>query len=142
MSISKSIPLARSLQHLTSQDTSNPLVKALAENLRGRFTNIEKCHLLVIVTLLDPRFKKVAFTDATAAQTGEQWIIPEMAAYSDTVQRDGHASEEPAAPIVTEENDRDDGGLWDLIDRGAAKVSMQPRQIVAAAQRKAEVAQF
>ena len=59
VSISKSIPLARFLQHLTSQqDTSNPSVKALADNLRGRFTNIEKCHLLVIGTLLDPRFKR------------------------------------------------------------------------------------
>ena len=63
LSMSKAIPLARSLQYLTAgsshEDTS--LGTMLSAQMRRRFTGIERAHLLAISTILDPGMKKYIF---------------------------------------------------------------------------------
>ena len=114
VSISKIIPLARSLQHLTSgTDKDITLVTELTAQLRRRFTNIESAHLLAISTLLDPRIKKLAFQDSGAVRQGEQWIIQEMAGL---VPADSQPSVDDTQSTSTEKT-----GLWDLFDAKVAQ---------------------
>ena len=65
VSISKLIPMARSLQHVTGVSDTSTSVMHLKEELVAqmchRFTNIEGNPLLAVSTLLDPRLKKLAF---------------------------------------------------------------------------------
>ena len=68
LSMLKAIPLSRSLQHLTAgslhEDTS--LRTILSAQMQKRFTAIER-YLLAISTILDPRMKKLAFSNREAA---------------------------------------------------------------------------
>ena len=66
VSISKVIPLAKSLQRLTGAITEKdtPLVSNPSYKMRRRFTNIESARMLAMSTLLDPRMKKLAFSDS------------------------------------------------------------------------------
>ena len=64
VSISKIIPLARSLQLVISKSSSTSVLKKeLVEQMRQRFTGMEENSLLAVSTLLDPRFKKLGITD-------------------------------------------------------------------------------
>ena len=57
ISISRIIPMARSLQLMINKSTSTrPLKLELIEQMRHRFTNMEGNLLLSLSTLLDPRF--------------------------------------------------------------------------------------
>ena len=70
--MSKAIPLARSLQHLAGslhEDTS--LGTMSSAQMRQQFTAIKRAHLLAISTILDPRMKKLAFSNHEAAQQAE-----------------------------------------------------------------------
>ena len=111
VSISKIIPLARSLQHLTSgTDKDITLVTELTAQLRRRFTNIESAHLLAISTLLDPHIQKLAFQDSGAVRQGEQWIIQEMAGL---VPADSQPSVDDTQSTSTD--------LWDLFNAKVAQ---------------------
>ena len=97
LSISKIIPLARSLQHLTATNMSHrPLKHELLASMAKRFTNIEANYTLAASTLLDPRFKKIAFGDNSSCQQTIQRITNEVAS---TISL-GHQSSS-VAPIVT-----------------------------------------
>ena len=122
ISISKAIPLARSLQHLAAERSGSSatnknysLSSSLSAQMRRRFTGIENAHLLGFSTLLDPRLKKLAFSNRNAARQEEQWIMQEIqncvSVESTGEDNDVNAqiSEEPKAP-----------GLWDLFDRKVA----------------------
>ena len=79
ISISKLIPLAKSLQQLTCSNTSElELGSKLRAQMQHRFRNIEGNHLLAAATFLDPRFKKMAFNTPGAAQHIEQYLTEEM----------------------------------------------------------------
>ena len=113
--MSKSIPLARSLQHLTagSSHEETSLGTMLSAQMRRRFTAIERAHLLAISTILDPRMKKFAFSNREAARQAEQWIIEEAKAFiplesnTETPQDEGYENSEVNKPP----------GLWDLFDQ-------------------------
>ncbi|CAB4011938.1 zinc finger BED domain-containing 1-like [Paramuricea clavata] len=113
ISISKAIPLAKSLQHLTSasihKDTT--LASEMSAQLRRRFTGVENVHLLAHSTLLDPHMKKLAFSSFVAARQGEQWIVEEMKQHVPAVPTDEQTE-------VTEQ--QRDVGLWDLFDKKVA----------------------
>ena len=67
LSVSKVIPLTRSLQCVTAECTSlRALKQELLSSMARRFTNIEINYTLAVSTLLDPRFKKVGFGNASA----------------------------------------------------------------------------
>ena len=83
VSISILIPLAKTLLHFTAGNgaTMN-MCSELLNQLRRRFGSMESNHFLAVSTLLDPRLKKIAFRDATAAQQGVDWIVQEMSSVS------------------------------------------------------------
>ena len=59
--------------------------------------------MLAISTLLDPRIKKLAFSDSAAVRKAEQWVVQEMS---------GHVQTEAA-------------GLWDLFDSAVKQSTSQ-----------------
>ena len=82
-SVSSLIPIAKSLlQFLAQSDHKISLVSGLQSQLIRRFGAMEGNHQLAAATLLDPRLKKLAFRDQTAAQQGIQWLIQEMSSIS------------------------------------------------------------
>ena len=120
VSVSKVIPLATSLQHLTSRistskDIHVPLVSELKDQMQRHFRNLESCQLLALSTILDPRMKKVALRDSVAAQQAEQRIIQEMSGLV-PVDCNQQTTETPEAT-----------GLWDLFDAQVAQ-SLLPKK--------------
>lgn len=78
--LSKVIPLARSLLTKAKASTS-PLAKALEKNmLKRKFHLFETFHFhpLNEATLLDPRFKKIAFKDITSLEQTKARILEEI----------------------------------------------------------------
>ena len=82
--ISKLISIARSLQQLTAGTRTTKLGDELCLQMRRGFLNIEAHHMLAASTLLDPRFRKVAFADMSAAEQCVRWLTGEMAGASET----------------------------------------------------------
>ena len=115
LSLSKAIPLARSLQHITAESTheDTALGAMLSIQMRRRFTAVERAHLLAITTILDPRLKKLAFSDREAGHQAENWIIQEAKAFitesnmEETQIDEGHETPKDNKPP----------GLWDLFDQ-------------------------
>ena len=109
VSISKVIPLAKSLQHLTGAITKEdtPLVSNLSYQMRRHFTNIESARVLVMSTLLDPWMKKLAFSDSAAVRQAKQWVVQEMSRHVQT--NDSNEDRQPS-------NTTEAAGLWDLFD--------------------------
>lgn len=50
----------------------------MENELNRRFSNIESVPLFSLVTLVDPRFKKVAFTRNASCDQGQNRLISEM----------------------------------------------------------------
>ncbi len=78
VSISKIIPIARSLQQLTGNDASHGVNKELVAQMRQRFVNMEGNVSLAKSTLLDPRFKKLAFLNSAASRTSAESLVQDM----------------------------------------------------------------
>ena len=77
-SSSKIILISKCLQNaMTTYLGKRPLAERLVSDMRTHFLNMEENKLLALSTLLDPRFKKVAFTDKDAADKGIRTIVAE-----------------------------------------------------------------
>ena len=63
--------------------------------------------MLVISTLLDPRIKKLAFSDSAAVRKAEQWVVQEMS---------GHVQTNDSNEDRQSSNTTEAAGLWDLFD--------------------------
>ena len=117
VSISKAIPLARSLQHLTAGSScETSLGSKLSAQMRRRYTAIEQAHVLALSTLMDPRMKKMAFSNREAARQGEQWIIQEA---KDLIAQESTAGAQVPQNDKTAEShgEQNSPGLWDLFDQ-------------------------
>ena len=78
-SLSKVIPMVRSLQKLTITSTSKSVLReTLLANMAHRFATVEHNNILAASTFLDPRFKKLGFTQPLAATQCEKNILSEM----------------------------------------------------------------
>ena len=79
ISVSKIIPIARSLQQVAlSNDTSTSINKELVSQMRTRFSNMEGNAFLSKATLLDPRFKSLAFLNPIASNNSVESLIGEI----------------------------------------------------------------
>ena len=117
ISISKVIPLARSLQRVVATfPTSCPLKHELLGSMRRKFTNIEGNYPLAVSTLLDPRFKKVGFGDTTACNQTVQRLMTELASVIN--------SETPTP--ATGSNEGTESRLWSVIDEHVAATISRP----------------
>ncbi len=116
LTISKLIALARSLQQLTAGSSTciTKLGDELCLQMRRRFLNIESNPMLAASTLLDPRLKKVAFADASAADQCVRRLTGEM-----TASESMGAGEELNTSMENTEDGMDAGsdGLWRAFDR-------------------------
>ena len=90
---------------ITEKDT--PLVSNLSYQMSRRFTNIESARMLAMSTLLDPRMKKLAFSDLVVVRQAEQWVVQEMSGRVQT----NDSNEDRQLSNTTEA-----AGLWDLFD--------------------------
>ncbi len=117
VSISKAIPLARSLQHLTAESSheATSLGSALSAQMRRRYTAIERAHLLALSTLMDPRMKKIAFSNRESARQGENWIIQET---KDLIAQE-HTPEAHDNNAQSHDEQKSPG-LWDLFEQKVA----------------------
>ena len=101
------------------------LVGGIQAQLLRRFGSMEGSHHLVAATLLNPRLKKLAFRDQTAAQQGIQWLIREVSSLSIQTVRDVQI--ETTKPIGNSNNNK--YNLWaafDLQVKTAEKWLVQP----------------
>ncbi|GFN96119.1 Zinc finger bed domain-containing protein 4 [Plakobranchus ocellatus] len=80
--VSKLIPIATLLQQVTAasmsaedQGTQTDLKNALISQMQQHFSNLENNPLLATATLLDPRFKQHAFTDAEALEAAQERLL-------------------------------------------------------------------
>ena len=113
--VSKIIPIARSLQQLTTgARTTASLSDDLCLQMRRRFLNMESHHVLSASTLLDPRFKKLGFVDMGAAEQRTRRLTDEIA---------GEASVWLEEANSTEEASEEAEGLWCAFDQHVADVT-------------------
>ena len=111
ISISKIIPMARSLQLMISKSTSTrPLKLELIEQMRQRFTNMEGNLLLLLSTLLDPRFKKLGFVDSNKYKEAVQYLTGEI----------GNLVEQDEPTITQSSTGLTGSGLWAALDEKVA----------------------
>ena len=116
LSISKVIPLARSLQRITTSSTSTrPLKKELIVSMAKRFTNIEQIYALAVSTLLDPRFKKLAFGDTFLCTQTVQRLTSEVSSII-------ALNSESETHTTTQSSNE----LWSLIDQSVAATQSRP----------------
>ena len=79
VSLSKIIPIVRSLHKLTvASKSKSALREKLIANTAHRFGTVESNHTLAAATFLDPRFKKLAFTQIPLANECEKHLLSEM----------------------------------------------------------------
>ncbi|XP_074608805.1 E3 SUMO-protein ligase ZBED1-like isoform X2 [Acropora palmata] len=110
--VSKVIPLATSLEHLTSKiDTEQALALELQAQMRLHFANFRISHPLIMATMLDPRMKKLAFHDSVTPRQGELRILQEL---SELVPADSNQDTQTAESSAA-------SGLWDFFDAQVAK---------------------
>ena len=126
VSISKIIPLARGLQHLTVECVStHQLKQELVANTRRRFSSIEENYILAASTLLDPWFKKFGFSDSVTCNQAVQRMTTELAATIQTQQTGDVSSPEQAEELQLEHSEPTN--IWSMIDeRVAASISTRP----------------
>ena len=78
VSISKAIPLARSLQRLTAGSSHQISLRSqLSAQMRRIYTAIERAHLLALSTLMDPRMKKIALKRLHGKQKNASFRRPD-----------------------------------------------------------------
>uniref|UniRef100_A0A1X7UJA9 BED-type domain-containing protein n=1 Tax=Amphimedon queenslandica TaxID=400682 RepID=A0A1X7UJA9_AMPQE len=114
---SKIIPISRCLQRLVSTSvTSHSLAESLVTEMRARFLGMEENNLLTVSTLLDPRFKKLAFSDKDAAERGVRILLSEA---SIDVPAGNSRVNEPSVSIQSAEPQPND--LWKVFDEEVAQ---------------------
>ena len=112
VSVSKVIPLSRNLQHLISGMSTVVLTKqmqdSLVTSLRRRFLSVETVHACAAATILDPRFKKLAFTTAQAIDQVSRRLQSEISELDSP--QSSPDTEEAETPMQC------GTGLWELFD--------------------------
>ena len=119
VSISKVIPLARSLQRITAASSSSYSLKhELLSSMTRRFTNMEANYPLAASTLLDPRFKKLGFGDPSTCTQACDRLLNDLVA---TISAESNASSSAAANSSSSES-----VLWSLIDQRVSASQSRP----------------
>ena len=84
-SVSKVIPMIRGIQtclnSIAMTDGVCALGMQLQEQMKRRFATVEGSFSLTAATMLDPRFKKVPFSDSSNVRTTEERLVLQMRSY-------------------------------------------------------------
>ena len=121
VSVSKIIPLTRNLQHIVAGSPSRTLQLAdsLLTSLRRRFLGVENLHVCAAATLLDPRFKKLAFSDTSSIDRVVSRIQTEL---TDLDSPHSSPSTEDETSSV-QQSGKNSPDLWELFDAKVAEAS-------------------
>ncbi|XP_011407706.1 PREDICTED: zinc finger BED domain-containing protein 4-like [Amphimedon queenslandica] len=123
ISISIIIPLTKMLLKATSNGPNVPLRPLLVQELMRRFSQVEQRYTMAVSTLLDPRFKKLAFADSAAVDQAirrlKSEVIDLMSAVpaNDELRNDDDTESASAGPPPTEDS------LWASFDRKVCQAS-------------------
>lgn len=122
VSVSKVIPLARMLQKLTARSQSTALLKQnLLNSMTRRFSNMESSYILAASTVLDPRFKKLGFGDATACshaiERSKADVASTMAA---------NITGQESSNTIDQGSNEEQSDLWSMIDDSVAASNSRP----------------
>ena len=128
----KVIPLSRGLQQLAVFH-SNVLGVNLTNHMGNRFPlGMEENYLIGIPTLLDPRFKKAAFTNRSATEKMSRALLNEVVALYQRPQvpdTGSPTSNEPTAPALNGHDgsscDTDSASVWQFFDQQVIDISSQ-----------------
>ena len=129
VSVSKIIPIARSLQQVTvGSSTTLSLKQELVSQMQRRFGNIEANQTLAKSTLLDPRLKKLAFRNNGERQ-GVQSLVEELALLPDEQEEDAAtvAPTTATSNVLWKEFDSKVADSLNMRD-GSADAMMETRQ--------------
>ena len=129
LSVSKVIPLARSLQRLTVECVSShgTLKQELLRSMAKRFTGLESHYSLAVSTLLDPRFKKIGFGDTSACNQAVQRLTMEVAC-SISASSDNRTSTAPSVDSSSTA-EQEPSALWSFIDNSVATQQSRPSTV-------------
>lgn len=127
--MSKVIPIATLLQQVTSAGIAtlpgpqSALKNALITQMQTHFANVENSYKHAVSTLLDPRFKRHAFTDASALELAQQRLLSELATVVQNSDSQNLAND--SSSFVA---DSSISSFWNMFDRkvseaGAMKTS-------------------
>ena len=128
LSISKVIPLARSLQRATIQCSSSRgrLKDELVRSMAKRFTGLESHYSLAVSTLCwIPGLKKIGFGDPSAYNNTVQRLTAEVAAIV-AAGTQGSSSESRSSSPRTEDVVFETDELWSFIDESVAATQSRP----------------
>ena len=130
-SASKIVPISKCPQRLLSTQASEattwPLTDNLTAEMRAWFLGMEDNKLLALATLLDPRFKKLAFADRDAAEKGVRIIVSEAF----TEPANSNCSNQPTSPShssshsSTSQDHSEPNLLWQMFDEQVTQVATQ-----------------
>lgn len=119
--MSKVIPIATLLQQVTAASPEpalpgpqSALKAALLLQMQQHFSSYENTYQLAVSTLLDPRFKKHAFTDMAALNSAEQRLLGEIT----TVVENSDPMPSSVPEPLPAYSDGDSGSsFWNMFDR-------------------------
>ena len=120
VSISMIIPLTQLLLRSCSAGPNIPLCQNLIQELNKRFSRIEQRYTMAVATLLDPRFKKIAFADTSAVDQAVRRLQGEVKAMIDD-----EAHQAPWNPDLQQSNNDQPtvAGLWVAFDEKVAEAT-------------------
>lgn len=127
-SISKVLPMIRGLQtclnSVTMMDDMCELGQQLQEQMKRRFSTVEGSFSLAAATMLDPRFKKVPFSDSSNAKTTEERLVQQMRSY-DTPKPASQpsTSHEAARTFENRTSLVKKSSLWSTLDKDIEKIN-------------------
>ena len=131
VSLSKIIPLVHLLQGslggtatLAGNQSQSPEVRLKAElkrQLKRRFSQVESHHTLSASTILDPRFKKIAFSSADSAERTIERISGEVC---NVILNDTDESTPASTTGQNTEESVHESDLWGTFDKKVAEASM------------------
>ena len=116
LSVSKVIPLAQLLQHLTVECVSScsTLNQKLLRSMAKRLTGLKSNYLLAVGMLLDPTFKKIGFGETSACYQAVQRLTMEVACSILASSHNVTSTTQSVASYSTEE--QKPSPLWSFID--------------------------
>ena len=99
------------------------LVDTLLHKMNRKFLNMEDNMLLAVPTLLDPRFKKVAFSNFGIAASVAQYVIREIAASLRLHDEPPPNEVEIIVEDMSYDSEDGDKSLWQFFDQQVAQAS-------------------
>ena len=126
ISISMIIPISKLLMKATANGPDIPLRSLLQWELTKRFSQLEQRYTIAVSTLLDQRFKKLAFSDTSAVDRAvrrlQNEVLTILSTAGESLQSSGDqpsgTEEQSSATAQEEQGSHKRGEFWAVFDEG------------------------